>query len=107
MPLLTRGFRTGQQRLQHYGDHGSDFGAASDSEYEALADAFIGGRPPRYTLQSKRPRDNDLIRYSPVTNEFAVLSGDGYIRTYFKPDIGDHQLPRNLDYYFANSVMFV
>ena len=107
MPLLTKGFRTGQQRLQHFGDHGADFAATSDADYEARADAFIGGKVPKYTLQSKRPSNNDLIRYSPATNEFAILSFDGYIRTYFKPDIGDHQLPRNLDYYFANSVMFI
>jgi pyocin large subunit-like protein len=107
VPLLTNGFRSNQQRLQHFCTHGADFGATYDLHYQNLADAFIGGRPPKYTLQSKRPRDNDLIRYNPVTNEFAILSYDGYIRTYFKPDIGDHQLPRNLDYYFANGIMFV
>lgn len=106
MPLLTRGFRTAQQRLQHFGDHGTDFGAANENDYESLADAFLGTpQPPRNTLQSRRPRENDLIRYNPLTNEFGILSFDGFIRTYYRPDTAQHLLPRNLDYYFANSVM--
>jgi filamentous hemagglutinin len=108
VPLLTNGFKSSQQRLQHFGDHGGDFGAADALHYEALADAFVGGKPPRHTLQSQRPWDDSWIRYNPLTNEFGVLSKDGYIRTYFKPTSTGpkgHRLPRDLDYYFANSVM--
>jgi len=107
VPLKTKGFKTAQQRLQHYGDHGHKVGAASDGHYERMADSFLTISPlPKYILQSKRPRENDLIRYNVMTNEFAILSKEQYIRTYFKPNTSDHHLPRNLDYYFANAVMF-
>jgi len=104
---LSLRFKTTQQRIQHFGDHGGDFGAANDAHYQSLAAAFLGGSPTRTTLQSKRPRESDIIRYNPTTNEFGIISYDGYIRTYFKPDIAEHLLPRNLDYFFANSVMFL
>lgn len=106
MPLITRGFKTAQQRTQHFADHGRDFFAANEAQYEAMADRFIGAPLPRRILQSKRPYRNVLVRYNPFTNEFAMLAPDGYIKTYFKPTTTDHGLPRNLDYYFANSVMF-
>lgn len=107
MPLVTRGFKTAQQRIQHYGSHGRHVGATSDAQYEQMADRFLTIAPlPKYILQSKRPRENDLIRYNVRTNEFAILARDGYIRTYFKPNTAAHDLPRNLDYYFANAVMF-
>lgn len=104
--LLTKGFKTAQQRIQHYGDHGHKVGAASDGQYEQMADRFIGTPISKYVLQSRRPRENDLIRYNPMTNEFGVMDQFGYIRTYFKPHTGDHWLPRNLDYYFANAVLW-
>lgn len=106
MALITKGFKTAQQRIQHYGSHGHKVGAANDSQYEQMADRFIGASLPKYVLQSKRPRENDLIRYNPKTNEFGVMDQYGFIRTYFKPNTSDHWLPRNLDYYFANAVMF-
>ena len=39
-------------------------------------------------LLIKTEDDGDFLYYREATNEFAVLSGDGYIRTYFKPDNG-------------------
>jgi pyocin large subunit-like protein len=96
-----------QQKLQHYNDHGAAVGAANANQYEAMADRFIGFNPlPRFHLQSKRPREEDLIRYNPMTNEFGIMDKNGYIRTYFKPNTSLHMLPRNLDYYFANAVMY-
>ena len=58
------------------------------------------------TLQAKRPYKNVLVRYNPFTNELGVLGSDGYIKSYFKPATAAHGLPRNLDYYFSNAVMF-
>lgn len=107
MPLITKGFKTPQQRKQHFADHGKQFSAADDAQYEAMADTFIGAPLAKFMLQSKRPYKNVLVRYNPMTNEFAMLGADGHIKTYFKPSTADHWLPRNLDYYFANSVMFV
>lgn len=40
-------------------------------------------------------RDNgDTIFYNPNTNEFAIKSADGYIRTYFKPEDGSDYFNR-------------
>lgn len=106
MSLITKGFKTSQQRKQHFADHGKDFFAADEIQYEALADKFIGAPLPKMILQAKRPYRNVLVRYNPFTNELAVLGSDGFIRSYFKPSIFRHRLPRNLDYYFSNAVMF-
>jgi filamentous hemagglutinin len=106
VPLITKGFKTTQQRAQHFADHGKQFFAANETQYEAMADRFIGVPLPKMILQAKRPYRNVLVRYNPFTNEFAMLAPDGYIKTYFKPTLADHGLPRNLDYYFVNAVMF-
>ena len=106
MPLITKGFKTPQQLRQHFADHGKQLFAGSEAQYEAMADRFIGTPLPPRILQSKRPYRNVLVRYNPFTNEFAMLGHDGYIKTYFKPALADHGLPRNLDYYLINSVMF-
>lgn len=97
-------FATANKRLQHFGNHGVEFGASDEFHYERMADAFITGPKQHNTLECKRPRENDIIRYNFMSNEFGVLSYDGYIRTYFKPDPLGHHLPRNLDYYLVNSV---
>jgi filamentous hemagglutinin len=39
--------------------------------------------------------------YNPSTNEFAVVTSNGIIRTYFKPDPAIHGYKTNLDYYNA------
>ena len=35
---LTKGFADNRRRLDHYGDHASDFGATSEIHYEHMAD---------------------------------------------------------------------
>ena len=44
------------------------------------------------TLHTKISKDGDYVFYDEATNEFLVLSDDGYIRTFFKPNAG-------IDYY--------
>ena len=39
-------------------------------------------------VKEKREEDGDYIYYLESTNEFVVVSTDGYIRTYFKPTDG-------------------
>ena len=36
----------------------------------------------------KEKDDNDDVYYIEDTNEFVVVSSDGYLRTYFNPDKG-------------------
>ena len=74
---------------QHFQKHGAEFGARSAAEYEAMAAAFIesatrGDKGIRSTSRA----NGDRLFYRDATNEFSVLSKDGFIRTYFKPDQG-------------------
>lgn len=39
-------------------------------------------------LHKTEAEDGDDVYYIESTNEFVVVSADGYIRTYFKPDSG-------------------
>ena len=72
-----------QLRL-HYAEHGTDLGAISASQYEQLADEFLGGAKRQDVEECKRSR-GDVIRFDLSTNEYGVLDGNRVIRTYFKP----------------------
>lgn len=82
-------FRSKKLLDQHYEKHGKEMGFASAKEYEAAACAVINNSD---ALSKVEKEDGDLIYYIPETNEFVVLSTDGYIRTYFLPSAG-------MDYY--------
>ena len=64
-------------------------GFASATDYEAAASAVINNPEALYKTEKE---DGDGIYYVESTNEFVVLSTDGYIRTYFRPNGG-------IDYY--------
>lgn len=91
-------FKTSLKRTEHFNHHGADFGAASITVYETQADAFLR-RPLSATCFERRRADGDIVRFDSATDEFAVLSNDGFIRTYFKPDPVIHMQPTNYDYY--------
>ncbi len=78
-------FRNQKLLSQHYEKHGIEMGFASEEEYEAAASAVITNPD---ALHKKEQEDNDQVYYVEETNEFAVLSDDGYIRTYFYPNAG-------------------
>ncbi len=83
MPF-TNGFTNSKQLQRHFVDHGTEFGAVTAEEYEALADSFLGGQLREGVRECKRQR-GDMIRFDPKTDEFGVLSNTLEIRTYFKP----------------------
>lgn len=78
-------FRNAKLLAQHYEKHGIEMGFASEEEYEAAASDVINNPS---ALHKKEKEDNDEVYYVEDTNEFAVLSEDGYIRTYFNPGAG-------------------
>lgn len=78
-------FRSKKLLNDHYNKHGIDMGFASAAEYEAAASAVI--RNPA-VLHKTEKEDGDDVYYVEATNEFVVVSTDGYIRTYFCPDSG-------------------
>ena len=78
-------FRSYDRLKEHYQKHGRYMGFDSAEEYLAGANAVISN-PDALTKTEKE--DGDYLYYVEDTNEFVVLSTDGYIRTYFCPDSG-------------------
>ena len=78
-------FRNDNLLEQHYEKHGIEMGFDSMEEYEAAACAVIYN-PDVLTKTEKE--DGDYVYYVEETNEFVILSPDGYIRTYFNPNAG-------------------
>lgn len=86
-------FRSKKLLEQHFEKHGGefrdDFGYADAYEYEKGASDVINNKN---ALHKTEAEDGDGVYYIEATNEFVVLSTDGYIRTYFRPNGG-------MDYY--------
>jgi len=78
-------FRSKKYLNQHYEKHGIEMGFASAEEYERAASAVINNPDALYKTEAE---DGDGVYYVEATNEFAILSTDGYIRTYFNPSGG-------------------
>ena len=69
----------------HYQKHGYQFGNISQEEYLAGARALLSAAPDNDVLE-KRRSNGDILHYRASTGEFAVVAGDGRIRTYFRTD---------------------
>lgn len=80
-------FRNDNLLNSHYKKHGIDMGFASAKDYEKSANDVINNPNSLHKLEAE---DNDDIYYLEDTQEFVVLSTDGYIRTYYYA---------NLDYF--------
>ncbi len=84
-------FRNNTLLQQHYEKHGIDMGFDSAEEYEKAASAVVTN--PN-ALHKTEAEDGDDVYYIESTNEFVIVSKDGYLRTYFEPS-------RGIDYYNA------
>lgn len=82
-------FRNDKYLSQHFEKHGSEFGYATKEEYLAGANKVISSKD---ALHKTEAEDGDDVYYLEASNEFVIVSTDGYIRTYFKPSGG-------IDYY--------
>lgn len=78
-------FRNENLLNSHYEKHGKDMGFSSANEYEKAAAAVVANSS---ALHKKEAEDGDDVYYIESTNEFVIVSTDGYIRTYFNPDAG-------------------
>ncbi len=90
-PAVTYSFRNEGLLESHYEKHGIEMGFDSAEEYEAAASRVVNNPDALYKLEAE---DNDHVYYLEETNEFVVVSRDGYIRTYFLPS-------RGIDYFNA------
>lgn len=82
-------FRSDELLNEHYEKHGVEMGFSSAEEYEEAASDVVENED---ALQKTEAEDGDMVYYLEDTNEFVIVSPDGYIRTYFLPEDG-------IDYY--------
>lgn len=78
-------FRKAEYLQEHFERHGAEFGYASADEYLAGANRVVASPGALHKLEAE---DGDDVYYLESTNEFVIVSTDGYLRTYFKPDDG-------------------
>ena len=75
----------------HYEKHGIEMGFSSSEEYESSASDVVNDPE---SLHKTEKEDGDDVYYKEDTNEFVVVSTDGYVRTYFNPDAGKKYFDR-------------
>lgn len=78
-------FRNESTLESHFEKHGSEFDYNNANEYQDGANAVILNPASLHKLEKE---DGDDVYYLEGTNEFVIVSADGYIRTYFKPADG-------------------
>ncbi len=78
-------FRNDKRLSEHYEKHGIEMGFDSKDAYAEAADRVIHDPESLHKLEKE---DSDYVFYLEKTNEFVIVSGDGYIRTYFNPNDG-------------------
>ncbi len=86
-----KGFRNERLLKEHYEKHGIDMGFASAEEYEAAAIGVVNNSAALHRIEAE---DGDDVYYMEETNEYVVVSTDGYIRTYFYPSDGKDYFER-------------
>lgn len=72
---------------EHFDKHVTkqkEFGNISKDKYLEKAQDIIGSE----TALSKKRANGSRVFYEESSNEFGVLSDDGYIQTFFKPTTG-------------------
>lgn len=78
-------FRNNSLLEEHFKKHGGEFPYSTKEEYLAGANKMLNN-PDK--LHKNEAEDGDDVYYLQETNEFIIVSLDGYIRTYFKPTKG-------------------
>ena len=84
-------FRNRDLLESHYEKHGKEMGFSSSKEYEMSASDVVNNPE---SLHKTEKEDGDDVYYKENTNEFVVVSTDGYILTYFNPDSGKKYFDR-------------
>ena len=84
---ITYKFRKAQYLTEHFEKHAAEFSYTTEEEYLEGANRVIQNPEALHKLEAE---DGDDVYFVESTNEFVVVSTDGYIRTYFKA---------NIDYY--------
>ena len=78
-------FRNSDLLNDHFEKHGKEMGFATAEDYQAAASAVVTNANALHKLEAE---DGDDVYYLESTNDFVIVSTDGYIRTYFRPNSG-------------------
>lgn len=78
-------FKNAKLLNEHYNKHGIEMGFVSADAYELSASDVVNNPSSLHKLEKE---DSDDVYYLEETNEFVIVSKEGYIRTYFYPDAG-------------------
>ncbi|MCM1145549.1 MAG: zinc-ribbon domain containing protein [Blautia sp.] len=78
-------FRSTKLMEEHFQKHGMDMGFATAQDYQAAASTVVNNQNALHKLEAE---DGDDVYYLEATNEFVIVSTDGFIRTYFLPNDG-------------------
>ena len=78
-------FRNSNLLNDHFEKHGKEMGFATAEDYQAAASAVVTNANALHKLEAE---DGDDVYYIESTNDFVIVSTDGYIRTYFRPNNG-------------------
>ena len=82
---VTFTFRSQKLLDSHYEKHGKEMGFSSAKEYEQAASKVVTNKEALHKIEAE---DGDDVYYIESTNEFVIVSTDGYLRTYFYPSDG-------------------
>ena len=92
----SRQFVSEQLFQKHYDKHLSEFGEISKERYLEKANALADAPLSEDIVQLVRS-DGSIAKYCYSTNEFVVVTADGNIRTYFKPEIKEAYWDEKID----------
>jgi pyocin large subunit-like protein len=84
-------FRTAEGLVDHFTRHAAEFGYNTPEAYLQGAQNLASGGEG---VQTFVRAGGDQLFYRAATNEFGVVSADGFLRTYFRPEAG-------LDYWLS------
>lgn len=92
-------FKDRSKLKYHFKKHGSDFGVSTPEDYAKEAERFIKASPNddrHYLLRS----NGDILLVDLATDELAVFTSQGLLRTFMKATVDFHKHPLNLYYFF-------
>lgn len=78
-------FRSMDLLAEHFEKHGSEMGYREEEDYLAAANEVVQNPD---ALHKKEAEDGDDVYYLETSNDLVIVSTDGYIRTYFRPEDG-------------------
>lgn len=79
-------FADNMRRALHFAKHGGGVGAATEDDYERMADAFMGGSPGAAVSECVRPSGRDRLRFRATDRRFGCAVAGGpptIVRTFY------------------------